>query len=295
LRGMRRVALLAGAAVLVLGGCRQKVAPAPARVAPAAVPEVGKPAVDAGGAPVDVKAVPADAQKTASGLAFRVLVVGSGKVRPKATDTVKILYTGWTRYGRMFDSALDRDRPPAFTVDRMIKGLSEGLQLMVVGEKRRFWIPAALAYGDAPAGAGTPSGMLVFDVELLDVDQPPPVPPELARALKTATTTPSGLAYRVLKRGRGHRRPQEGSTVVVHYTGWTIDGKMFESSQVQGRPVSFPVRGVMPGWREGLQMMLPGEKRRLWIPPRLAYGEPPPRPDIPTGTLVFDIELVAIE
>ena len=69
---------------------------------------------------------------------------------------------------------------------------------------------------------------------------------------------------------------------------------MFESSQVQGRPVSFPLRGVMPGWREGLQMMLPGEKRRLWIPPRLAHGEPPPRPDIPTGTLVFDIELVAI-
>src|SRR5690242_13160892 len=96
-------------------------------------------------APPDVAAPPADATKTASGLASKVLTPGTGKEHPGPRDRVKVLYTGWQKSGAMFDTS--RGVPMAFGVGEVIKGWTEGLQLMVVGEKRRLWIPAALAYG----------------------------------------------------------------------------------------------------------------------------------------------------
>jgi len=78
-------------------------------------------------------------------------------------------YTGWTTGGKMFDSSVVRGAPTSFPLNRVIKGWTEGVQLMVVGEKRRFWIPADLAYGNNPS-PGYPSGMLVFDIELLKIE-----------------------------------------------------------------------------------------------------------------------------
>ena len=77
----------------------------------------------------------------------------------------------------------------------------------------------------------------------------------------------------------------------MHYTGWTTDGKMFDSSVARGEPASFGLKQVISGWTEGVQMMVVGEKRRFWIPARLAYEGK----DGPQGTLVFDIELIKIE
>lgn len=119
--------------------------------------------------PADVQAPPAEAAKTASGLASKVLTAGSGDKKPAATDTVTVHYSGWTTDGKLFDSSVKRGQPASFPLNRVIPGWTEGLQLMVVGEKRRFWIPAALAYGDNPGG-GRPGGMLVFDVELLKIN-----------------------------------------------------------------------------------------------------------------------------
>ena len=119
-------------------------------------------------APSDVAAAPKDATKTASGLVSKVVTPGTGKVHPKATDSVTVHYSGWTPDGKMFDSSVARGEPSTFPLDRVIKGWTEGVQLMVVGEKRRFWIPSALAYGDNPGG-GRPGGMLVFDVELISI------------------------------------------------------------------------------------------------------------------------------
>ena len=119
-------------------------------------------------APDDVAAVPADAETTASGLASRVLEAGTGTEHPAATDRVVVHYTGWTTDGRMFDSSVVRGQPALFPLNGVIRGWTEGVQLMVVGEKRRFWIPANLAYGNNPGG-GRPGGLLVFDVELLDI------------------------------------------------------------------------------------------------------------------------------
>lgn len=120
-------------------------------------------------APSDVAAAPKDAQTTASGLASRVLKPATGTAKPAATDTVRVHYTGWTTDGKMFDSSEVRGRPASFPLNRVIKGWTEGLQLMAIGEKRRFWIPGKLAYGDTPARPGAPAGTLVFDVELLDI------------------------------------------------------------------------------------------------------------------------------
>jgi hypothetical protein len=117
-------------------------------------------------APPDVKAPPAKAEKTPSGLASLVLQPGKGKAHPKATSDVTVHYTGWTTDGKMFDSSVSRGEPSTFPLDKVIKGWTEGVQLMVVGEKRRFWIPEALAYGGRP---GAPAGMLVFDVELISI------------------------------------------------------------------------------------------------------------------------------
>ena len=116
-------------------------------------------------APDDVAAPPADAETTASGLASKVLEAGSGSVNPTATSNVTVHYTGWTTDGRMFDSSVARGQPSMFPLNRVIRGWTEGVQLMVVGEKRRFWIPEELAYG----GRRAPFGLLVFDVELIAI------------------------------------------------------------------------------------------------------------------------------
>lgn len=240
-------------------------------------------------APDNVAKPPADAAKTASGLASIVLQNGTGKEKPTATDIVTVHYTGWTTDGKMFDSSYARNAPSSFPVDRVIKGWGEGVQLMVVGEKRRFWIPQELAYNGT---AGRPAGMLVFDVELLSVAPSPRVPPtDVAAPPADAKRTSSGLAYKSLSPGKGGAHPNENSTVTVHYTGWTTDGKMFDTSVEKGQPISFGLRDVISGWTEGLQLMTVGERMRFWIPEKLAYkGERPPR-----GMLVFDVELIAFK
>lgn len=269
--------------------------PSPAATATAEAPE--SPSDDLP-APADVAAPPADAAKTTSGLATRVLVPGTGKDHPGPDDKVEVNYSGWTKSGRMFDSSVVRKESMKFGVAQVIPGWTEGLQLMVVGEKRRLWIPAELAYGDHPRG-GAPAGALTFDVELLDIKpaaKPPPTPKDVKSPPKTAKKTRSGLAYRVLKKGPG-KGPSPGptTTVSVDYTGWTTDGKIFDSSVVRGEPISFGVNQVIKGWTEGLQLMKVGDSYRFWIPATLAYGVNPGRPGVPAGMLVFDVNLLRIE
>jgi peptidylprolyl isomerase len=122
------------------------------------------------------------------------------------------------------------------------------------------------------------------------VAKPVPAPPDVAAPPKDAQTTSSGLASKVLVPGKGKDHPTSTSQVTVHYTGWTTDGKMFDSS-VGGEPLTFPLNGVIEGWTEGLQLMVVGEKRRFWIPGNLAYDNSS-RPGAPKGMLVFDVELL---
>jgi len=121
-------------------------------------------------APPDVAAPPDDSDKTESGLAYRVLEEGTGSTHPTATDRVKVYYSGWKTDGEMFDGSIIQGGPGSYSLEGVIQGWTEGLQLMVVGEKRRFWIPAALAYGESPKRASQPAGMLVFDIELIAIN-----------------------------------------------------------------------------------------------------------------------------
>jgi peptidylprolyl isomerase len=118
-----------------------------------------------------------------------------------------------------------------------------------------------------------------------------PPPSDVKAPPADAKKTPSGLAYKVITPGKGKRHPNAQSEVTVHYSGWTTDGKMFDSSVSRGQPSSFPLNRVIAGWTEGVQLMVEGEKARFWIPEKLAYrGE-----RAPYGVLVFDIELIGIK
>lgn len=247
-------------------------------------------------APPDVAAPPADAKKTASGLATKVLTKGTAKDHPTKDDKVKVNYTGWTTDGKVFDSTVTRNAPATFGVGEVIPGWTEGLQLMVEGEKRRMWIPANLAYGPRGMPGIPPNSALTFDVELLEIQQAPKAPPDVAAAPADAKKTASGLAYKLLSAGKDPNAPSPGPTsmVMVNYSGWTTDGKMFDSTR--GQPTAFPLNRVIAGWTEGLQLMKIGDKMRFWIPGKLAYEDPsrPKRPGTPQGTLVFDVELLNV-
>jgi peptidylprolyl isomerase len=107
-------------------------------------------------------------------------------------------------------------------------------------------------------------------------------------------TTPSGLQYKVLTTGTGTTHPMQSDKVKVHYHGTLTDGTVFDSSVARGEPISFGLNQVIKGWTEGLQLMVVGEKTRLFIPSDLGYGNSSSGP-IPAGsTLIFDVELLGI-
>ncbi len=238
-----------------------------------------------------VQTPPADAVKTGSGLAYKITTPGRGTVRPTAGDLVKVVALFWTKDSiESKPSSLSSPGTPILVGAIMASGLREALELMTVGQKMRLWLPEKLAFAGA---AGKPKGSLMVDVILLDIIPPPATPPDVAAAPADAERTKSGLASKVLRPGTGTVRPKSGSTVTVHYTGWTPDGKIFDSSVLKGQPATFALGDVIRGWSEGVQLMVAGEVRRLWIPGRLAYDDID-QPGVPKGLLVFDIELVAI-
>ena len=241
--------------------------------------------------PPDLGSPPPDAVKSPSGLTSKTVTPGTGGEKPEATDVVTVHYTGWASDGRMFDSTLARGNPSTFPLDRVMAGWRECVQLMTVGEKRRCWVPQDLAYRGAK---GRPTGTVVFDIELIEARPSPTIPPpDVKGPPEDAKRTASGLAYKVLRPGTGTVTPRAWSSVTVHYTGWTTDGKMFDSSVARGAPATFALDGgLIRGWVEGMQLMVEGERTRFWIPESLAYkGEA----GNPRGMLVFDIELIRIE
>ena len=189
----------------------------------------------------------------------------------------------------MFDSTVARGNASTFPLDRVMAGWRECVILMTIGETRRCWVPQALAYNGR---AGRPTGTVVFDIELVDFRPSPLIPPADVKAPpEDAKRTPTGLAYKVLRPGKGTRSPSPFSQVSVHYTGWTTEGRMFDSSVPSGMPRSMRLDEVIKGWSEGVPMMTEGERTRFWVPEKLAYeGKSDPK-----GMLVFDIELVKIE
>ncbi len=108
----------------------------------------------------------------------------------------------------------------------------------------------------------------------------------------SAYSTDSGMRFVVFKRGENHEHPTSKTNVTVHYQGWTVDEKVFDSSIARGEPTSFVLDQVIPGWREGLKLMTVGDLFRFWIPEKEAYGG---KPGKPAGLLIFDVELIEME
>ncbi len=107
-------------------------------------------------------------------------------------------------------------------------------------------------------------------------------------------TTASGLQYKVLHEGTGTEHPLSTDKVTVHYHGTLIDGTVFDSSIERGEPIAFGLNQVIPGWTEGVQLMVIGEKTRFFIPSKLAYGNRSAGKIKPGSSLVFDVELIGI-
>ncbi len=242
----------------------------------------------ADGVPDDLAAPPADAERTPSGLASKVLAPGTGEARPDANDLVRVHFTGWTPGGVKFESSHDRGEPAVFNLETVFPGWREAMQLMTVGEKRRVWIPAHLTPENPASG---PEGDVVFDIEMLSFKRIPNPPEDLSAPPEDAERTPSGALTRRLETGWGDERPAADSSVMLHYIGWTTDGKTFDSSVARGRPTMFPLGKVLAPFAEAVQLMVEGEKRRVWIPGNVAAGQWTGSPE---GDLVFEVKLLSI-
>ena len=238
-----------------------------------------------------------DLIETASGLQYVILEEGTGE-KPQAGDIVAVHYTGTLEDGTQFDSSAGGN-PIKFPLGagRVIPGWDEGIGLLTVGSKARLVVPPDLAYGSRGAGGVIPpDATLIFEVELVEVSPgAPTAPTEVAD--DDFVTTDSGLKYYDLTVGRGEP-PESGQQVIVHYTGWLLDGTKFDSSLDRGEPFGFQlgVGRVIPGWDEGVASMLVGGKRQLVIPPDLAYGSQGAGGVIPPdAVLIFEVELLAVQ
>jgi peptidylprolyl isomerase len=239
-----------------------------------------------------------DYKKTASGLEYMITYSPKQKgTQAQAGDIVSVHYTGKFLNDSVFDSSVARNEPIKFTLGKgqVIKGWDEGIALLHVGEKAKFVIPAELAYGDRQVGPIPANSKLIFDVELISITEKPKAYDVKG---KDTVTTPSGLKYIKVQENAAGTLATNGKTVVVHYTGFLLDGSIFDSSVQNGNKFEFPLGAgrVIKGWDEGLALMKTGEKCRFIIPFNLAYGERGYPPIIPAKSdLIFDVELFELK
>jgi peptidylprolyl isomerase len=238
--------------------------------------------------PADLMKPPADAESLGmSGYFARQLVAPTGTDLATEDDYVRIRYSIWSAPDGKVVDYIAAPGTVVMAMSRMLAGMRLAILQMHPGERRRVWIPESLgASGRVPAG-----GHMVVDIDLVEIIHPPNTPRDVAHPPADAIVTKSGLAYRVLRAGTGTKHPRRSDVVRVDYSGWTIDGKLIDSSITRGEPAEFSLEGVIAGWREGLQLMTEGEKRRFWIPSEIAYNHQNGKPQ---GMLVFDIELLKI-
>lgn len=234
---------------------------------------------------------------TDDGLEITDNEVGSGD-EAEPMDFLTIHFEGTLESGEVFESTFERDEPITVQVGSgqlPIEGWDQGLVGMREGGKRSLVIPPNLAFGEEGVEGFIPGGENIYmDIELLSINKPPE-PWDYNEA--DLQSTEAGLQYYVHEEG-GNEEPEAGDMIRVNYSGFLEDGTMFDSSTLRDEPFVFTVGEgqVIPGWDEGLLDMSVGEKRTLIIPPEMGYGPNGAGGVIPpNATLIFDVELLAIE
>lgn len=243
----------------------------------------------------EFRAANAEAQKTtASGLKYEVLAEGEGELI-KAEDMFVLEYALWNAEGRLLDCSADSGQKiRGKTSDMALAFLREAPLLMRKGMRLRLEVPAAQGFGARGMPGLPPNSVTVWELELVDVIAPMPVPEYSATPADKLQKTASGLGYEVIREGTGES-PEMGDPVTVHYAGWLTDGTLFDASYSRGEPATFRLGEVIQGWNEGLQLMKTGGVYKFTIPADLGYGARGAPPTIPPGaTLVFHVELLKV-
>lgn len=235
-----------------------------------------------------------------SGLKIEVMQKGDG-VLPQVGQKVSVHYRGSLEDGSEFDNSYDGGKPFTFAIGKrqVIKGWDEGIAQLSKGSKAKLTIPSELAYGEPGRPGIPPNSTLIFEVEVMDIeDAPQPIvhEPWPLEGVELQSTN-SGLQYYIVEEGTG-QPATPGKVVTVHYYGYLkADGSKFDESFGRGEPIEFPLgQGmVIPGWEEGIALLKEGSKAVLVIPYYLAYGDEGRPPVIPPQSdLVFDVELVGV-
>lgn len=249
----------------------------------------------------------ADVQETDSGLQYVVVEEGpEDGTSPKIDSTVQVMYEGRLTDGTTFDGTFEDGQPAIFGVGQVIPGWTQGLQLMSEGDEYVFYIPSELGYGQNPRPGGKikPGDDLIFRVQLQEVFEPKPADEEAWNTYvpwdssnEDVQKTDSGLEYVVLESGDGTgNSPTPSDTVVVFYEGRMAEtGEVFDSAFQRGQPLMIQPAQVIPGWKEALSMMKPGDRWLVHIPSELGYGERGHPAGIPPNAdLNFEVELVDV-
>lgn len=236
-----------------------------------------------------------DYTDTDEGLRFFILQSGSGEM-PVDKGTASFHFSGWLEDGTAIGSSYHGGQPLSITIGReeIMPGWDLALAQMQVGEKTQFIMPPELGLGaDGSPPVIPPDTTLIFEFELLAVNDPPPPPTEVDEA--DYIVTESGLKYVILEEGDGEMA-EAGQTVVLNYRGWLEDGFQFDNSYDRGVPFEFPLGqgSVIPGWDEGVAQLSVGDKAQFVIPSDLAYGPTGSGTIPPDSTLIFEVEFLEI-
>lgn len=232
---------------------------------------------------------------TASGLKYTVYEHNTNAPKVDTGDVVTVHYLGTLQDSTKFDSSFDRKLP--FTVEvgagKVIKGWDEGLTYLHKGDSALLVIPADIAYGDRKMGSIPANSTLNFIVKIVDIKKA--IKPWTVNQ-KDRVFLEDSLSYIIVEQGSGES-VKTNDKVSMQYSGYFTDLKKFDSSHDSGKPFEVILgRGrVIKGWDNGIVGMKIGEKRRLYIPYQLAYGENGRQPIPPKTDLIFDVELVKFE